>query len=1535
MKRIIVIVALALLAMLSFGCAAKANEFEQGEKSGAIGAFTQTAPADGALVETASPAFSWTEAENAETYILEIFEDEGCTDAVYRKANIAATSFTPTASLSLRTEYFWKVTAVNADTQKTADNAGLSFTCQLSAEDARVDIDLGEPQDYTVNETGMPVTVSLDTEDTLGTGKKTLKLSYEKNSIGWGVVSRTVGYSMYAGDAVKFTFLYTGGSASFGIRFLEMDSDLWTCDVTATEGAGVVHTAVVPYSAFALREDESFGDHTIQFDLVTRIDFMIEQCYDAGSFYIADISAVNYSDYAEKPISEVDLGETANYSVNIGGDTPEFEVIENWMDSGKKGLTVSYGKNAVQGWSVLTKQVGAQIVSGTDAVRLQFMYTGAAAEFLLRFQEGDRDLWTASISAQNNGIMQTVMIPYSDFILRADESFGDGAVQMDRLLRIDFSIGNAYAEGTCSFSAIQFVKMSDYETEQAEMWFDGVFGSNMVLQRDEPVTITGGGAANECYTLSFDGNDYKVIADADGRWEATLPQKGAGGNYTITLRDENDVTVSIQNVTFGDVYLFAGQSNMAFKLMQSTDAKGDFENENLRLFFQSDNPQDAPQTSPLNAYWSVSDESSALASSAVAWFASDIIQRAENVPVGVLVSAVGGTSIQQWMSEDAVIGDMEEKCKLYNGMIAPLLPMNIKGIVWYQASADITAYEMYGAQLEAFFDDLRDKFGSSDLPVYIVQLQGFVADVNWAYMREVQEDFCKSYDNAHLIVSMDDGDADNIHPTRKYYIAKRVADLIRQYTYGTVSDADMPMYSSYEVVGDEMFIGFEHGAGLKLEGTGGFDIAGADGIFYAANAEIREGKLVLSSPYVSVPVYASYEFTAMPHTVLYNGAGLPVGSFRTYDSSDNVSVIWRENLIDAQFHEANNRQWTVSVDRNAPLGAGDALHIGYNNAAGAGWGIVRYHTGSVLGFGDTIAFSMRNTKPNVKVDLRIWELDGDCWETTANVAADADGNVYIVFDKTNFTRTSESWGDGDIEYGGIVSYIDVVLENCFEEGDLYLSGIRTVDKEDIPEKDPYLVASFDKAYSEELYFVQKGAGTLTLSHSAESALEAPALKAELNNVEWANVFIPYRTDAYAGNALSFDMIYEGGASDVSLVFQFDGYRKYTQKLSLASGVNHVTVWLEDLQKRDAGDVGFSENNASQLTEIGFIFENMYTAATVYVGEIRFVTEEKPAPVDKELIAKFDGAYDGGAYTTEKGAGSLTLSHSAENGLEAPAWEIALDNVGWANVFVGYQTDAYAGNAVTFDLFSDGGAYDVSFVFQFDGYRRYAQKLSLSSGVNHVTVWLEDLQKRDGNDVGFSENSASQLTHVGFLFENMYAVSTVYVGEIRFVTQDKPAQTVPVIDDFENYDASSWTGTHTDNPEHPQMTPTSADGEKNGGAHGMQLRYVNSGYDTTYMKTLSQPLTGTTLSLWLKGQPSSTVFLYIVSDGTTYKKTLSSADGTAVTAEGSVHTYALTDFYADGAIQWSGGAVEGFGIMIQDWSQPFGYAMLYVDDIILS
>ena len=1541
MKRIIVIVVLSLIALLSFGCAAASNNFEQNEKSGAIGAFTQTSPADGALVETASPAFSWTAAENAETYILEIFEDEECTDSVYRKANIAENSFTLTASLALRTEYFWKVTAVNADTQKEADNAGLSFSCQLSAEDAQVDIDLGSPQDYTVNETGMPVTVSLDTENTLGTGTKTLKLSYEENSIGWGIVSRTVGYSMNAGDAIKFTFLYTGGSASFGIRFLEMDSDLWTCDVTATEGAGVVHTAVVPYSAFALREDESFGDHEIQFDLVTRIDFMIEQCYDGGSFYIADVSSVNYSDYAEKPVSTVDLGETSNYSVNIGGDTPEFEVIENWMDSGEKALTVNYGKDASAGWSVLTKQVGAQIVSGTDAVRFQFIFTGAAAEFMLRFQEGDRDLWTASLSAQNNGILQTVMIPYEDFILRADESFGDGTVQMDRLLRIDFTISNAYAEGTCAFSNIQFVKMSDYEVEEAEMWFDGVFGSNMVLQRDEPVTITGGGVANETYTLQFDGKDYSVTADENGRWEATLPQKSAGGNYTITLSDENDVTVSIENVTFGDVYLFSGQSNMAFKLMQATDPKGDYDNENLRLFFQADNPQDTPQTSPLNAYWSVSNESTALATSAIAWFASDIIQRAESVPVGVLVSAVGGTSIQQWMSEDVVIGDREDRCKLYNGMIAPLLPMNIKGIVWYQASADIAAYEMYGSQLEAFFDDLRDKFESPDLPVYLVQLQAFITDLNWAYMREVQEDFCKSAENVHLIVSMDDGEANDIHPTRKYYIAERVANLIRQYTYGSVSDADMPMYSSYEVVGNEMQITFENGAGLKLEGTGGFDIAGADRIFYTANAEIRDGKLILSSPYVSVPMYASYEFTAMPNTTLYNGAGLPVGSFRTFDSTDDLSVFWRENLIDAQYHDANNREWEVSIDRENPLGAGDALCIAYNNEKGDGWGIVRYHYGSILGFGDTIAFAMRNTKPNVTVNLRIWELDGDCWQTAADVLADGDGNVYLVFNDTNFTRTAESWGDGKIEYGSIISYIDVVIGNCFEAGELYISGMRTIDESEIPVQDPNLVASFDKAYYDGLYSTQTSeeGGLLTLSHSTDSAIGAPALKMELDKVQWGNVFIPYRTDAYAGNALSFDMLYEGGAAEkVSFVFQFDGYRKYTQTLTLSAGVNHITIWLEDFEKREAGDVDFSANNPSQLTQVGFIFEGMYSTATAYAGEIRFVTEEKPAPVDKELIAKFDGEYDASLYKPQCGEeGTLTLSHSTDSEIGAPALKIEMQGkVGYANAFINYTPSEYAGNALTFDMiYTGGGEAKVSFVFQFDGYRKYTQTLILSAGVNHITIWLEDLEKRDAGDVDFSANNPSQLTQVGLMFENLYSAVTAYVGEIRFANVEKPVETVPVIDDFENYDASSWTGTHTENNEHPQMTLTSAEDEKSGGEHGMQLRYVNAGYDTTYMKTLSEPLTGTELSLWLKGQPSSTVFLYIVSDGTTYKKTLSSADGTAVTAEGSVHTYALASFYADGGVQWSGGEIEGFGIMIQDWTQPFGYAMLYVDDIVLS
>lgn len=1364
MKKKIIVFLLMLALALFAGCAAVSKiPFEQAVKSGEIGAFAQSGPAEGEVVPSASPTFSWSAAENAETYTLELFEDENCTQSCYRKTNISATSFRMQATLTLRRTYWWKVTAVNSDTEREADNAGSSFLCRLSAEDAQVDIDLGSAEDYTVNGDGMGIDVSLDGEDTLGTGNPTLKLSYGNNDIGWGVVSRVTGFSMWTGDAIKLTFLYTGGDCSFAIRFLEMDSDLWTCRVAAPQGKDTVQTLVIPYSAFSLREDESFGDHEIQFDLINRIDFVVESCYDAGAVYVGDITVVNYDDYKDEATDRIDLGETAQWSLNPGGYAAQVSVVSDGTFGDEPALRLVYGDDISSvGWTVATRQVGTDIVSGVDALYLDFLYSGYAANFAVRLQEADGDLWIASFSAGNLGTVQNIVIPFGSFALRTDESFGDGAVQMDRVNRIDLMAENAYGAGECMFSGIRFVKYSDYEEEETEMNFDGVFGDNMVLQRGKPVTVTGYGVAGTTYSLAFDGKTYEAKADDGGRWSVSLPAHDAGGNYELLLSDAAGNSVSLQNVTFGDVFLFAGQSNMMFRLGQSTDTKPDPENSDLRLFFQSENRADAPQDSPKGAYWAESSALTAPNASAIAWFVSQLVQAEQNVPVGVVTAAVGDTFIEHWMSADAYKGSREGASVLYNGMIAPLRSLEISGFIWYQGENNCGFYEEYGTLLGSFVDDIRDKFDYPDLPVFLVQLPGYTHDYNWAYIREVQETFCKTAENVHLVVTLDGGNASDIHPTEKLYIAERIADLIAQYVYGTGSGADMPVYEGYEISGSSVVLSFGNAQGLHLSGSGGFEIAGEDGVFFPAEAEVSDGKVILNCSSVPAPLYARYAFEGMPQATLFNGAGLPVGSFRTYTEDDPVALSWKQEKIDTQFHSGDNKGWTATAENGS-------LTVEYDNAAGNGWGIVRYAAGESLGSGEVLAFSFVQEGFAASFRIRVYEADGDGWQASIPSGVSA---VYIPL--SEFTRIEDSWGDGVADFGGVVTNIEIVTEQCYGEGVFTVSGLKTVGEEDVPQGDPMCMVSFAGEYIASRYMTQaQNADSVTLSH-----------------------------------------------------------------------------------------IGAEEQG---------------------------------------------------------------------NALAAPALRVGLQEVGgWANIFVSYTTGAYAGDAVTFDIAAGGdsvGTYN--FVFVFDGYRQYMQNFSVGSGKTTVTLPLSGFVKKDAGDREFGENSLSSLTHIGISVSESYGNTEILLGEIRY-TDDAPADII--VDDFESYDAAAWTGSHPDSADHPQMTLTSADGEKNGGAHGVSLRYVTSGNDTSYAKQLSVPASGTKFSVWLKGASTSTVFLQLYSGGVVYKVILSPST-TPVSEEGQVYTFDFSAFLRDGdGASLAGKEVEKVEFLIQDWTVPFGYAHLFADDI---
>lgn len=229
---------------------------------------------------------------------------------------------------------------------------------------------------------------------------------------------------------------------------------------------------------------------------------------------------------------------------------------------------------------------------------------------------------------------------------------------------------------------------------------------------------------------------------------------------------------------------------------------------------------------------------------------------------------------------------------LYNGMIAPLLPFAIKGAIWYQGESNAGRAWQYRALLAAMIADWRARFGVGDFPFYIVQLAAWQPtyaeprDNEWAELREAQAFTAKTVPNSGLAVTIDIGDAADIHPKDKRDVGHRLALCALAKTYGQSVEWSGPEYKSMAVNGKAIRIEFNHvGGGLMANGETltGFAIAGEDRKFVWANAVIEGDSVVVSSPKVTNPVAVRYAWDINPVCDLFNRDGLPAVPFRTDD----------------------------------------------------------------------------------------------------------------------------------------------------------------------------------------------------------------------------------------------------------------------------------------------------------------------------------------------------------------------------------------------------------------------------------------------------------------------------------------------------------------------------------------------------------------------------------------------------------------------------------------------------------------------------
>ena len=226
-------------------------------------------------------------------------------------------------------------------------------------------------------------------------------------------------------------------------------------------------------------------------------------------------------------------------------------------------------------------------------------------------------------------------------------------------------------------------------------------------------------------------------------------------------------------------------------------------------------------------------------------------------------------------------------------MIAPLAPYALRGAIWYQGESNAGgAADLYGLQLTTMIKDWRGLWKQGDFPFEWVQLPNFRAPQTkpsetsgWVV---VQEQMFKSLAlaNTGMAVTIDVGEAEDIHPKNKQDVGKRLALWALGTTYGKDIVYCGPLFKSAQKQGNKMVIEFEHvGGGLVAKGgkLESFAIAGENKEFVFADAQIVGDTVIVSSPQVKAPCAVRYAWACNPKASLFNKAGLPASPFRTDD----------------------------------------------------------------------------------------------------------------------------------------------------------------------------------------------------------------------------------------------------------------------------------------------------------------------------------------------------------------------------------------------------------------------------------------------------------------------------------------------------------------------------------------------------------------------------------------------------------------------------------------------------------------------------
>jgi len=400
-----------------------------------------------------------------------------------------------------------------------------------------------------------------------------------------------------------------------------------------------------------------------------------------------------------------------------------------------------------------------------------------------------------------------------------------------------------------------------------------LFSDGMVLQRDGPAPVWGTAAKGEKVTVTFCGQAVSTVADEQGKWSLKLAALKPGGPFPMTLGGQN--TINFKQVFVGDVWLCGGQSNMDMVVGACERAA------------------DADATTTPNMHlsygggWSPAAKGNNGGFSATGyWFGRHLAEELNDLPIGLIKCAVGGSTAEAWSPGG----------ELYQTRLEPLMPCALKGVVWYQGEANTDRPYLYSQAMEVLIAAWRKGFAKPALPFIYMQLPRIggepAADAKlnpadgWALTREAQLNL--AIPNTAMAIFSDCSDGD-LHPKDKPAAGKRLALAALAKVYGRQPAENYlsPVLKTAVLQDGTLTLAFDNAAqGLKLKDPAAdgsikqFFVVAADGTQKPAKARLDGNRILVDLHGEKGLPEIYYGFSNYPQGNLYNAAGLPVSPFR-------------------------------------------------------------------------------------------------------------------------------------------------------------------------------------------------------------------------------------------------------------------------------------------------------------------------------------------------------------------------------------------------------------------------------------------------------------------------------------------------------------------------------------------------------------------------------------------------------------------------------------------------------------------------------